>query len=159
MARAKEIVEVAGRRYEIRQWGALKGSAMLVHTTRLLGETVAEAGKAASGGQGWSLALLPVLVGAFARSANVADLHAICDALAEETTFLEAVTDSTGRVKTLPQKLVVIGWDDHFAGRLTDLAQWLVAGLKLNFADFLTVAGISLGSPQETPSGESDPQG
>jgi hypothetical protein len=61
------------------------------------------------------------------------DLVTLLDALAESTKR-EGGKDGNGVIVWLP-----IDWDKLFAGKMIGLGRWLVAGLQLNYADFLVV--------------------
>jgi hypothetical protein len=106
MERKSETREIGGRKYTVRQMGAVKGSRLLVKIMKVMG-----AGDAKS------------VIAAL-------DDALFVEVMNELAPWTEVEIESN-RVVRLSDVL-----DAHFAGNYADLTEWLIFAVEVNFADF-----------------------
>jgi hypothetical protein len=135
MARASKELALSGYLYTVQQLPATRAYKLLHRLGRALAPAAARAAGAA---QGLSLAsLLGIDVAALAPA-----LESVFDRLSEEQLegvikelFNGAVVQGEGVTVPYLEKREV--FDDHFAGRMTDLFKVAAFALKANYDDFL----------------------
>lgn len=130
MGTEKKTHTIGGHEYELETFGARQGMAVLLTLTRFLGPALADVMGA---GQDVEASLSRGLA-TFAATAKPADLDTLVDAFSGRTKLLLEATTKAGTRK-VPTALAPI-LDDHFAGRYTDLIQWLVWCIQENFSGF-----------------------
>lgn len=129
--RKQETVTIDGDEYEITQLGAIEGRRVLTKLLKLAGPAL---GALAGAGKLDETAIGAALTSA-AEELDEATLDSLCETFG---------ANSTVRNGDRRPKLEAVVFDNHFAGRYMAMTKWLIACLKLNFADFLE--GSTLGN-------------
>lgn len=142
MARKTQTVNVDGDAYQVTQLPIEEGLELYDELLRSIGGGLSRALAAGGGGEGdietkigaafvGSLGSLPP--GMLSRIGKRFAKHTKVLTVAGENTLAVALNDEM--------------YEDQFAGRLGHWSRWVIACLRLNFADFLPASG-SAGSPK-----------
>lgn len=130
MIESREFSTSDGTRYRVTMFGAKKGQALLLRVTRVIAPALGRMADGATPIAGD----IDVLVGAA--------IDKLCDGLSEamlsEVTaaFEEKTEFSVDGDKWVPLRGK---YDDHFAGRYSQMTEWLKGCFEVNYADFFGV--------------------
>jgi hypothetical protein len=129
--------------YRVTLLGAKQGTAMLVRLTKLLGPGAGSfiLGVGRSEGEGEA-----ALHSALALGVGEA-LHELARRLREDevAALLEELAKQTVVVKSTELELVLADvYDEHFAGKYSELLQWARWALEVNFSGFFGASGASV---------------
>jgi hypothetical protein len=154
MALKQETVEIDGHKYNMTQLGALEGRRLVVRLSKALAPMLGSFAEHEKLTEGAVMAALSTGI----ESLDEQLTEELCNAFTRRTLFQHQ------------EQWVELEryFDQHFAGRYGSLLRWMLAHLKLNFADFLgdkpltgalsAIRGVTTGSSSPTPtpsSGES----
>lgn len=126
MIEAKQF-EVDGVTYELTQFGAKKGMAVLAKVTALVGPALGDAVLNDAKGT----LDMGALVSGLTRALGEHDLYATCMEFAELCRF-----SVDGGSKFVPLAKPAATFDDHFAGRYVQLLEWVRGCFEANYSGF-----------------------
>ncbi len=143
--RKTETRDIGGLRYQVMQLGAIRGRAVMLRLTKVIGPAIAALMAAKPKGEGKGILDVDVaaLGGIFEKlELTEADLEFFCQAFGE----VSFVTLPDGK-----HPRVVDCFDDHFAGRYGDMLSWLAFSAEVNFGDFLSKASAAIPAESASP--------
>jgi hypothetical protein len=147
--RKTEKTILNGTAVEVTQWGSREASRNMLVLSRFFGDALGSTSTIRERLVKGDFSALATL---FGKLGQPDDMLALCDALAP-------CTKVAGGPEGTPAGSVMLAlkdWDDHFAGDLSGMIEWLVFGLRVNYADFL--AGLlAKASEEKTPETSESP--